>query len=151
MILIISSFFIGGMVMYYISYFPFFRKDLTKNYYSNNNTKVYEKNTLKEAIDKVYNSVVLIENVDETSSNSTGTGFNFVPASALGGIEFNYHRVQYPDDYDDFYLRAPGPKDPFYNGTQWAVNSCSGEGPWNGYDNVPVPPATDKLSKFIRY
>ena len=83
--------------------------------------------------------------------NSTGTGFNFVPASTLGGIEFNYHRVQYPYDYDDFYLRAPGPRDPYYNGTQWNVYNCSGEGPWNGFDNVPVPPATEKLSKFIRY
>ena len=83
--------------------------------------------------------------------NSTGTGFDFVPSNTLGGIEFNYHRVQYPYDYDDFYLRAPGPKDPFYNGTQWNVYNCSGEGPWNGFDSVPVPPATDKLSKFIRY
>jgi len=93
MILIISSFFIGGMVMYYISYFPFLRKDITKNYYSNNNTKVYEKNTLKEAIDKVYNSVVLIENVDETSSNSTGAGFIYKVDNKEAYILTNEHVI----------------------------------------------------------
>ena len=93
MILIISSFFLGGIVMYYLSIIPLFRKDITNNYQRKNDTKVYENATLKEAINKVYDSVVLIENVDETSSDSIGTGFIYRVDNKEAYILTNEHVI----------------------------------------------------------
>ena len=93
-ILIIISFVIGGITMYCIlSYFPYFRKDITNNYKNKNYIKLYEKSSLKEAINKVYNSVVLIENVDEISENSTGTGFVYKVDNKYAYILTNEHVI----------------------------------------------------------
>ena len=70
------------------------------------NVSITENNTIKEAINEVYNSVVLIENYKRNIKAGTGTGFVYKKDDKLGYIITNYHvingaesvKVKYIDD-----------------------------------------------------
>ena len=68
-LLIISSFLIGGLVML------IFTTLLNRPQIVQNKTKIYEKNSLGNSIEKVQDAVVTIETFNGTTPLSTGTGF----------------------------------------------------------------------------
>ena len=63
----------------------------------NKNISITEKNTIKSSIDKVYDSVLVIESYKEDGTNSVGSGFIYKKDNKKGYILTNYHVVKSSD------------------------------------------------------
>ncbi len=88
---IILSFFIGtiGTIMV-LSYYPMDGKVIEKEV---KNVTVTESDTIKSAIDKVYDAVLYIESYDSTRLLSTGTGFIYKKDKQKGYVITNHHVI----------------------------------------------------------
>lgn len=87
---VILSFFIGaGSILLLNHFFPFNVKQLE----TITNVSVTESNTIKSSIDKVYDSVVVIENYKGNTQISSGSGFVYKKDEENGYIITNYHVV----------------------------------------------------------
>ena len=94
-ILITSSFLIGSLfTLLIINYTPLGNNHvITKN-----NTKIYEKNSLANSVEKIYDAVVDIEGYKNNELNSTGTGFVYKIEGKYGYIFTNEHVVSDSDN-----------------------------------------------------
>ena len=92
-ILIISSFLVGGIFMLILVKYTPLIKDIigSKNDYVlvKNGTQVYEKNSLAASVEKVYDAVVVIESYKEDEIINTGTGFVYKVDEKYGYILTN--------------------------------------------------------------
>lgn len=61
---------------------------------NNNNVTVTETNTIKSAIEKIYDAVVLVETYKNNSVYSTGTGFVYKQDESKGYIITNHHVIE---------------------------------------------------------
>ncbi len=91
LITIIVTFFVGvGCTMYASKYY--FKTDDTVK--TSKNVTIQETNSIKEAISKVYDAVVFIENNDKSGGTSTGTGFIYKKDDKNAYILTNHHVVE---------------------------------------------------------
>lgn len=81
-LLIIISFLLGGLVMYLL---------LTFNMKSKIVNNIYEKSSLSTSVEKVYDSVVVVESYTGNNLDSTGTGFFYKKDSKYAYILTNEH------------------------------------------------------------
>lgn len=94
-ITIISTFFIGMAAMYlFVSYFPLKTETIEKIV----NKYEVEENVVTEAIERVYDSVVVIQCYTDTSLVSTGTGFVYKIDSTKGYIMTSAHVISSGDN-----------------------------------------------------
>ena len=94
---LIISFIIGGLFMYFLLRFtPLVNSLLNKdgNYVIvKDETKVYEKNSLGRAVDKIYDSVVYIERKSNAVGNNNGSGFIYKVDDKYAYIITNEHVI----------------------------------------------------------
>lgn len=90
---IIISLFIGCIcTILVLDYFNLFdKKDIEKTV---SEVNITEENTLSSSIDKVYDSVVVIETYKNGKLSSSGTGFYYKKDNEKGYIITNYHVVE---------------------------------------------------------
>lgn len=90
---IIISLFVGCIcTILVLDYFNLFDKKTDEKTVSNVN--ITEENTLASSIDKVYDSVVVIETYKNGKLSSSGTGFYYKKDNKKGYIITNYHVVE---------------------------------------------------------
>lgn len=96
--LVVFSFVIGGVVMFALLKWTPIINDVLGS--SNNNTvitknktQVYEKTSLKAAIDKIYDAVVVVRVYQNDEVSSTGSGFIYKVDNKYGYILTNQHVV----------------------------------------------------------
>ena len=80
--------------MVVITYFNINRSNKSS---SIKNINIVENNTIKSSIDKVYDSVLVIESFTDDGSNSVGSGFIYKKDNKYGYILTNYHVVKRSD------------------------------------------------------
>ena len=68
-----------------------------KLYTENKNISIVEENTIKSSIDKVYDSVFVIESFRDDGTSSVGSGFVYKVDKKYGYILTNYHVVKNSD------------------------------------------------------
>lgn len=86
-ILVVLSFLLGSLLtILLVGYIPIFNNQ-------NNNTKVYEKSSLGNSINKIADSVVLVKCYNSNQVSSTGSGFVYKTDSFYGYILTNEHVV----------------------------------------------------------
>lgn len=91
-ILIISSFIIGGIVtLSLIKFTPLIDNIIPTNAIIKNKTQVYEKTSLASSIDKIYDAVVVVQVYDSDSIENSGTGFVYRTDDNYGYILTNEH------------------------------------------------------------
>ena len=98
-ILIISSFIIGGIVMLAIVRFTPLMSDIIGDrkgsIITKNGTKVFEKSSLAGSVEKIYDAVVVVQNYSKGSLSETGTGFIYKVDDKYGyiadGIDLGYY------------------------------------------------------------
>ena len=84
-LLIISSFLFGGLVMFLLlSFFP-------KNIVVKDKTKIYDKSSLAASVDKVYDAVVVVESYTGEALDTTGSGFFYKVDNRYAYILTNEH------------------------------------------------------------
>ena len=94
--LIISSFLLGGLVMFgFIKFTPFFLP--TPKCYTPQKTVIVEKNSLSTTINKVKDAVVLIQGYENGSQETTGSGFIYKTDNKYGYILTNEHIIAKSD------------------------------------------------------
>ena len=92
--LIISSFLVGCFVMLGGMIVVSFMKETTTGYKSNHERDIiYEKNSLSSSVDKIYDAVVVVENIKNDSLEGTGTGFIYKKDNQYGYILTNEHVI----------------------------------------------------------
>ena len=84
-ILIISSFLVGGLMMYLLMI------NLSGSVVVQDKTKIYEKSSLAASVDKVYDAVVVIESYSGSSIDTTGSGFFYKVDNKYAYILTNEH------------------------------------------------------------
>ena len=84
-ILIISSFLVGGLVMYLIM------SNVTKNVIIKDKTKIYDKSSLATSVEKVYETAVVVESYNGSSLDTTGSGFFYKSDNKYAYILTNEH------------------------------------------------------------
>lgn len=84
-ILIISSFLVGGLVMYLLM------TNITKNVIVRDKTKIYDKSSLSPSVEKVYETAVVVESYNGSSLDTTGSGFFYKSDSKYAYILTNEH------------------------------------------------------------
>lgn len=82
LLLVFSSFLLGGLVMYLLLTFT------VRNKVINN---VYEKNSLSTSVEKIYDAVVVVESYTGNNLDSTGTGFFYKKDNKYAYILTNEH------------------------------------------------------------
>lgn len=97
-IVIISSFIMGGIFMLFIvRYTPLVQHVIgsSNNYIvKKDETKIYEKGSLSKSVEKIYDAVVVIESYENNSLNGTGTGFIYKVDSKYAYIITNQHVIE---------------------------------------------------------
>lgn len=97
-IIITSSFIMGGIfTLLLIRYTPLVSKIIGSNsnyVITKDETKVYEKSSLSKSVEKVYDSVVLIETYENDSLSGSGTGFVYKVDNKYGYILTNEHVIK---------------------------------------------------------
>lgn len=90
-ILVVLSFLLGGALMLLFVHFHPVNKayNIVKD-----ETKIYEKNSLAKAVDKIYNAVVVVENYEGKEVSTTGTGFIYKTDQRYGYLLTNEHVVR---------------------------------------------------------
>lgn len=92
-IVIIVTLFIGvSGTLIVLHYFPINNSEGVIK--SVKEVSITETNTIKEAVDKIYNSVVLIETANNGRSLGSGTGFVYRKSDTLGYIITNHHVIE---------------------------------------------------------
>ncbi len=95
--LVIFSFVIGGVVMFSIlKWTPIINEVIgssNNTVITKNETQVYEKTSLKAAIDKIYDAVVVVQVYNNDELASTGSGFVYKVDNEYGYILTNQHVV----------------------------------------------------------
>ncbi len=98
MFLIIFSFVIGGVMTFaLLKWTPIINEVLgssNNTIITKNETQVYEKTSLKAAIDKIYDAVVVIQVYQDGDLASTGSGFIYKVDNKYGYILTNEHVVE---------------------------------------------------------
>ena len=84
-ILIISSFLVGGLMMYLLMI------NISNSVVVQDKTKIYEKSSLAASVDKVYDAVVVIESYSGSSIDTTGSGFFYKVDNRYAYILTNEH------------------------------------------------------------
>ncbi len=96
-VLIISSFLVGGICMLIlISFTPLVETIIgSRNNYTitKNQTKIYEKNSLASAVEKIYDAVVVVQSKKEEDIVYSGTGFIYKIDEKYGYILTNEHVI----------------------------------------------------------
>ena len=96
-LLIVSSFLVGGICMLILVRFTPLVEDIigSKNGYviTKNDTQLYEKSSLAPSVEKVYDSVVLIQGYKDDDLVSNGTGFVYKIDEKYGYILTNEHII----------------------------------------------------------
>ena len=96
-LLIISSFLVGGVVMLIlISFTPLVESIIgSRNDYviTKNRTQIYEKSSLSSAVEKVYDAVVVIQSIKDGDIIYSGTGFIYKVDEKNGYIITNEHVI----------------------------------------------------------
>ena len=97
-ITIILSFFIGitGTIVV-LNYYPI--REKTKIETTTGTINITETNTIKEAINKIYDAVVLVETNKNNTLISTGTGFIYKKDETNGYIITNHHVIEGGNNY----------------------------------------------------
>lgn len=97
-ITIILSFFIGitGTIIV-LNYYPI--REKTKIETTTGTINITETNTIKEAINKIYDAVVLVETNKNNTLISTGTGFIYKKDETNGYIITNHHVIEGGNNY----------------------------------------------------
>lgn len=98
---IILSFFIGIMgTIIVINYMPNTPKiEKTINNEPTSTINITESNTIKEAINKIYDAVVLVETYKNNSDLASGTGFIYKKDEKNGYIITNHHVIEGGNQY----------------------------------------------------
>ena len=96
--LLVFSFVIGGVVTFALLKWTPLINDVLGSSDNNtvvtkNKTQVYEKTSLKAAIDKIYDAVVLVQIYNDDQLKSTGSGFVYKVDNKYGYILTNEHVV----------------------------------------------------------
>lgn len=94
LLLIIFSALIGGLVMFLLIKYTTISElllDKKEMVITKNKTKIYEKNSLAGAVEKIYDATVLIQDYDNGSLSSNGTGFIYKVDDKYGYILTNEH------------------------------------------------------------
>lgn len=84
----LSAGIIGTLVV--IKYIP----DRVENIHTNKTVSITENNTIKEAINEIYDAVVLVETYNNNSQISSGTGFVYKKDDTNGYIITNHHVIE---------------------------------------------------------
>lgn len=96
LILIISSFIVGGIVMLaLIQFTPLVNSIIGNNnlVITKNETEVYEKGSLAASVSKIYDAVLVVQGYDNSSLANTGTGFIYKVDNKYGYILTNEHVI----------------------------------------------------------
>ena len=94
--LIISSFLVGGLTMLAIVRFTPLINDILGNnntVITKNGTKVYEKSSLAPSVEKIYDAVVVVQAYNNSTLESTGTGFVYKADNNYGYLLTNEHVI----------------------------------------------------------
>ena len=84
-IMIVSSFLVGGLMMYLLM------TNISSSIIVQDKTKIYDKTSLASSVDKVYDAVVVIESFNGSSQESTGSGFFYKVDNEYAYILTNEH------------------------------------------------------------
>lgn len=84
-IMVISSFLVGGLIMYLIM------TNITTNIIVKDKTKIYDKSSLSSSVDKVYETTVVVESYNGESLDTTGSGFFYKNDNKYAYILTNEH------------------------------------------------------------
>ena len=96
-ILIISSFIMGGIVMLSLLQFtPLIDSTIGSNnlVITKNETEVYEKSSLAASVSKIYDAVTVVQGYNGNSVSNTGTGFIYKVDNKYGYILTNEHVIK---------------------------------------------------------
>ena len=84
-IIIISSFLVGGLMMYLLM------TNISSTIVIQDKTKIYDKTSLASSIDKVYDTVVVVESFSGSNQDTTGSGFFYKVDNKYAYILTNEH------------------------------------------------------------
>lgn len=95
---IVLSFFLGASGMYLL--FRFMPEESTTIFRDTKNITITETDSIYEAVDKIYDAVVVVQTYKSKQQISTGTGFVYKVDDEYGYIITNNHVVDGGDNFD---------------------------------------------------
>lgn len=90
-ILLLLSFFIGGITMILLIKFTPLSSKILGNTMIKNNTQVYDKSSLATSVSKIYDAVVVVQAMQDNNLSGTGTGFIYKVDNKYGYLLTNEH------------------------------------------------------------
>ena len=96
-LLIVFSFIVGGIsTISILKWTPLLDKikaSTTSSIIKENKNTIYDKSSLKESVDKIYDAVVMVKSYNNNTQISTGTGFVYKTDDKYGYILTNQHVI----------------------------------------------------------